>query len=246
VNEQQDLHSLERNSQFAIWRAADGTLLSILPSHLEGITGDLSWSPDGVRIAGKGEMSNELAVWRAADGALLSTGSFPSNIVGFTWSPGSTCIALATESTSWEGKGVGYGRVIIWETATNRPVREIRANNGTGDPLILSPAWSPDGAFLAFTDDDTLCLLKTSGSGDPYPLGTNATSAFAWSPDGKFLALAGDPSGVEIWRVADRTKVQIFALDYAADNLQRLGWSADGRYVRAGSRQRQIQSWRVR
>jgi WD40 repeat protein len=237
----------EPDTLLAIWHATDGRLLSAHPSALKEITGPLAWSPDGERLAGRGETDQQLAIWRVADGALLSTHTFPSEIAGFTWSPSGKYIALTMgNSSSWGEKEDGH--LIIWEVSTNRAVREIGASIGTDVFSLRSPIWSPDGAFLVFTDGGTPCVLKTRGSGDFFYVGTNTTYAFAWSPNGKFLALAraGALNEVEVWRVADRTLVDTFPFQYDFSDLQRFGWSADGRRISAGSKHRQIQSWQVR
>lgn len=240
-------NSQEPDILLAIWHASDGRLLSAHPSHLKAIMGLLAWSPDGQQLAGIGEWGQQLAIWHAADGALLSTHTFPGEIAGFTWSPSGKYIALTMgNSSSWGEKEDGY--LIIWEVSTNRAIREIRASIGADVFSLRSPIWSPDGAFLVFTDGGTPCVLKASGSGDFFYAGTDTTYAFAWSPDGKFLALAraGALNEVEVWRVADRTLVGKFPFQYDFSDLQRFGWSADGRRINAGSKHRQIQSWQVR
>ncbi len=79
---------------------------------------------------------------------------------------------------------------------------EIRASDGTGEPLDLghgeSATFSPDGKLIVYSDQGDLHYRKIGGEEEPVRL--LATDAWegnpAVSPDGRFIAYASDESGV--------------------------------------------------
>jgi eukaryotic-like serine/threonine-protein kinase len=103
------------------------------------------------------------------------------------------------------------GRQFVFGWDAKGPFDMFRQGiDGTGEPepLLTSPVWkfpetwSPDGRFLAFTQDEpgkprNLWILPLTGEAKPFPFTqTNAEEwAAAFSPDGRFLAYVSDESG---------------------------------------------------
>ncbi|MAF06789.1 MAG: Tol-Pal system beta propeller repeat protein TolB [Acidiferrobacteraceae bacterium] len=103
---------------------------------------------------------------------------------------------------------------------------------------VLSPAWSPNGqwlAYVSFSDgrSGANVWLQDISTGTRRPVARfdGAASAPAWSPDGKSLALT----------VAAQGNTDIYVLEVASGELHRLtkhqaidtepAWSPDGRYL---------------
>ncbi len=113
---------------------------------------------------------------------------------GIDLSPDGKTLAYALQSKSLP-KGKAYEDLYVVATTGGEP----RRLTFTEDAKETSPAWSPDGATLAFVADrggeDGLWLLPAAG-GEARKLVTVATgiSGPVWSPDGRLIAFAS-----EVW-----------------------------------------------
>lgn len=119
----------------------------------------------------------------------------------------------------------------------------IQNVDGTGARVLVpgsngSPAWSPDGARIAFLHDGhNLALIAADGSGRRnLDLGLSVNPHVAWSPDGSKIAVgAGNPSRLAVVDLAAATFSLIGAGGVQQDNP---AWSPDGRqlvYYQAGA-----------
>jgi Tol biopolymer transport system component/imidazolonepropionase-like amidohydrolase len=94
-----------------------------------------------------------------------------------------------------------------------------------------SPAWSPDGKWLAYVSDkdgtENIYLLNLStGEEKPLSLTDNSAQIFpAWSPDGKWIAFQ-DQTGATL--IAEVATGKIRPLAPSTFFPGRPGWSADG------------------
>ncbi len=109
----------------------------------------------------------------------------------------------------------------LWMVEDGKP-RQL--THGTSDS---SPAWSPDGATIAFVRDQDLWLLPAAG-GEPKQLTTLPLGAGApvWSPDASSIAFSGPvdaaaPDGEEPEARAERAGTPIVAegLEYQIDGV---------------------------
>jgi Tol biopolymer transport system component len=212
--------------------------------------GNPVWSPTGDQV-----------VWGTEHGIMASkpAGSPPVRIWDFpvagkpTWSPDGEELGffdrLSYELTVID---VGSGRVEFSIPVTN-PTSD---SQGLGLVSIGGPAWSPDGAHIAFNcwdgAGDEVCVVRSDGSGRRQitqirPLGSGRGAAApahsgppAWSPDSRYVALAsyaeraGAPAGV-------------FIVDPGAGRARRLSslipnseivWYPDGKAVAFAARRR--------
>lgn len=83
-------------------------------------------------------------------------------------------------------------RLIVADADGQNPIVVLRST----DP-IMSPAWSPDGAYLAYVSFEAghaEVFVQEVATGRRRPLAPDRTSASApaWSPDGRSLAVARD------------------------------------------------------
>jgi WD40 repeat protein len=118
---------------------------------------------------------------------------------------------------------------------------------------VSALAWSPDGAYIATTDDNVIRLWNPKTGAELFQLKghTDPINALAWSPDGQYIAsgsgqvydplapqlsdTANSPKDftVRIWDVATKREVRRFP-DYQEAILS-LAWDPDGTYLATAS-----------
>ena len=179
------------------------------------------WSPDGSRIAFVSDRGGTKQIWViAADGgeaqALTSGALAPAELA---WAPDGRSIAFSGKPEAagrgeqsdvrvisrlrykQDGEGFWDGRwkQILVVSASGGDARQVTR----GDYDHTAPAWSPDGALLAYTgnaspdadldDLNDLWIVRTDGTGSPRRLTrtVGAVESPAWSPDGGRIAYFG-------------------------------------------------------
>jgi len=214
-------YALSPNGKRAAFTAR-GDVFSVPLEH--GITLDLthtpgaherevSWSPDGKRVAYISDESGEEEVWvRDADGTnpVMLTKGVIGRLYNTLWSPDGKHIAFVDSGNRIHVVGTSAG-------ANDQVVAQ--------DPGVSRRdyAWSPGGHYLAYslTDKDTQLsrlYVYDLGSGKAVELGREYADAMApaFSPDGKYLYFLGDRewspqfSSVELDYATNRT-TQILA-----------------------------------
>lgn len=130
-------------------------------------------------------------------------------------------------------KAVSDGAISIMDADGSHKVRVFTAGSGAA----FAPAWSPDGAWIAFglggylqnrkTQPAKLMLVKRDGTDARALTGDTLNAGFpSWSPDGKRLVYrvwGGTQWGLRILDI-ERGEVQVLTTEY--DNLP--FWSPDG------------------
>ncbi|HEV2438518.1 MAG TPA: S9 family peptidase [bacterium] len=182
------------------------------------------WSPDGGRIAFVSDRGGTKQIWLIpADGGearVLTSGSLaPAEIA---WSPDGGAIAFTGKPDAndrgeqsdvrvisrlhykQDGEGFWDGRwkQIFVVSASGGDARQVTQ----GDYDHAAPAWSPDGALLAYTgnaspdadldDRNDLWIIRADGAGSPRRLTrtVGAVESPAWAPDGGRIAYFGHDS----------------------------------------------------
>ncbi len=114
---------------------------------------------------------------------------------------------------------------------------------------VASPAWSPDGAWIAFASvedgDGGIWLMRADGT-DLRPLAvtdTDEPSAPAWSPDGTRIAYVRTSGGspntlgkLQLWTVSSRGSepTMIYESACCIRDWKAPTWSPDGAYIAFG------------
>lgn len=121
----------------------------------------------------------------------------------------------------------------IWVTDLTGKSRALLA---TDTSALQAPAWSPDGASLAFTlvlpDHIEIDVMNADGSGRKRILNGQKNSRDpAWSPDGQRLAFASGPDGRDTILVMNRDGSNVSVLTSSQWDDGEPAWSPNGQLI---------------
>jgi len=161
--------SVGSGATLGIVNASDGSFWEPLPISIKNLTPD--WSSSGNHIVIAANYSNRTGLMiQSVDGAeswQLTSDPYDTTP---TWSPDGTKVAFARrQHDHWEIYviDVTTGRQT---RLTNTPARtDATSSLGETATSSVSPAWSPDGNYIAFLTDRTgeweIWVMKADGSG---------------------------------------------------------------------------------
>ena len=231
------------------------TRLAQLTFH-EGVEEWPAWSPDGKQLAFSQEVNGfkKLFLKDLATGTERQLTTEPKDDIQPSWSPDGKQIAFARASLP-TGK-LEPGDVLGWY-AEGGDIWSIDIATGKERRLIeraFNPAWSPDGARLAFDAGwagSRRIWTADSGGRNPQQVTTDSAESVThasarWSPDGMRL----------VFRRILKTRSDIRVVDIASkattvitdDNVPDLdpAWSPSGRFIYfSSSRGGGLNIWRV-
>lgn len=182
---------------------ADGTGVHRLTANPEGVYDEgPSWSPDGrhvvfsrsvLDLSGPDPVASasrrDLYTVRVADGrGLTELVGGPTDDFEPTWSPDGSLIAFVRIGDGSEpGATPAASQIWIVQADGTAPTPVTTLEQGS-----WRPAWSPDGASIAFDDDDEIHVVGLDGE-DPRRVANGFDPA--WSPDGAALVFARGSDG---------------------------------------------------
>jgi WD40 repeat protein len=166
----------------------------------------LAFSPDGTSLVADVADSRGLRLLDVQTGKSFGP-SIPDSagVSSLTFSPdGKTLAAADGETNVW-----------LWEAATRKRVRNVRAYQGP----VRAVAFSPDGKLLATGDAGTVRLWDAA-TGEPIRKmrrHQGSVTTFAFSPDGKVLASGADEDAtIRLWEVATGRPLRQFSHRHTA------------------------------
>jgi serine/threonine-protein kinase len=215
-----------------------------------------AWAPDGKRLAYAGEVDGykQLVLRTVATGEELRLSRHPKDHIQPAWSPDGRHLAFVRAKTE-RGKlepsdlrGWYFEGGDIWSLDVESGAETMLVDDA------FDPAYSPDGAQLAFDAErgGPLRIWLTDASGhNPRQVTSDSSEAIVhteprWSPDGSRLA----------FRRIEKTRSRIVIVDLASSTMTGVttgnstdmdpAWSPDGRYLYfASDRGGGLNLWRV-
>ena len=203
---------------------------------------DLSWSPDGRKIAyvGMGDDGNVDVYVVGADGRGQQRLTRHPGVDGNpAWSPDGRQIAFTRRSREWNGVGKIYIHVMNADGS-----RQRRLTHGQGH---FSVAWSPDGKKMLFERrnprhplpgpvpgewPEELYVMNADGSGQRRLTRNPAEDeAPAWSPDGRKIAFTRDGKKPTVWVMNSDGSGQRRLTPARWHSASGAAWSPDGRKI---------------
>jgi WD40 repeat protein len=178
-----------------LWRVADATPHTTLTLYHERVW-SCAFSPDGALLAATSWRTARL--WQVASHAEQTTlTGHASWVWDCAFSPDGTLLATVGNDQTAR----------LWQVPIGIEVMAL-----TGQLRVNTCTFSPDGNFLA-TSDDTMARLWETASGRQQELTGHAgrVNRCVFSANGVLLATAGNDSTARLWRVADGSQRAVLA-----------------------------------
>ena len=156
-----------------------------------GWIGQLSWSPNGKRLAAHTSERGVL-IWSRENKNAVVIDSYANPTGGVTWSPDGTTLAYTSKSN-----------VFLFDTIQMEG-KGYLDDQDEDDRLSPGLAWSPDGKTLAIGNRSGAIGLYDSESRSritSFKGSRDWTFALVWSPDSSLLAAGGDDNILRTWNV---------------------------------------------
>jgi WD40 repeat protein len=179
-----------------------------------------------------------VSVWDLATGKERRPFAFPKDVRGgWVVTPDGKSLIMTT-------RGVG---VRVFDLETGKQTLTLRHEDPSDkDPgridyensQVCSMTLSPDGKTLALgTRRQELLLCDLEKGEIRHKIQTNETSALTFAPDGKRLASATSGGHrVQVWDPANGTNLDVLRVGNAADGIDALAFSPDGKTLALGGR----------
>jgi dipeptidyl aminopeptidase/acylaminoacyl peptidase len=150
-----------------------------------------TWSPNGAYLAFRSDRTgnNEIFKVGAAGGSQTNITNNSASDFAPAWSPDGAEIAFQRFTS---GGSTGQGNEVLKENADGQG--QLNLTNNAAAINDGAPAWSPDGATIAFHSNRTGGLFKvftmgaTGGTATQRSTGAGNDTSPAWSPKGDLIA----------------------------------------------------------
>jgi hypothetical protein len=181
-----------------IWDAGTGREVRRLPGTPGGVN-TLAYSPDSRHLVTNPDDSIGLKVWDLGTGQEAVTVGPGQSFASFAFSPDGRHLATAENE-----KTGAHGLVRVWEAATGKQVRTLRAPGPGAGAAASDVAYSADGKRLAAACRDGAVRVWGAADGRLELTIEADVASVQFAPDGKSLVGAGIQ--VKVWDVSMSTE----------------------------------------
>jgi WD40 repeat protein len=171
-------------------------------------------SPDGRRLAAGGKGAH-ITVWDVPSFRKLADVPHGGEVL---------CLAFSPDGRWLASGGFGEQPVRVWDAATLRPGKPLRA---ASPYWVVALAFSSDSRLLAAADTNS-AIIWDVGTGEHVNVlqGPNSRcTSIAFSPDGEYVAASFKSSPVTVWRLRDKRVV--FTTRRHAGNVSGVAFDPD-------------------
>ena len=189
--------------EIRLWDAITGAKLREFVGQ-EGFVSSIAFSPNGKSVI-TGSYLKEVIRWDVTTGEKLW--SQPHGVRSVAFSPDGSKFATAFD--------VGKRIVVVWDAATNEPLRTLDGDELYGSHL----AFTPDGRQLLLSES-YYAVLHEIALGSPlrtFKGHTNWLLDACFSPDGKFLCTGSVDGTMRLWDVATGDEILRLISDKGED-----------------------------
>ncbi|RPJ24401.1 MAG: hypothetical protein EHM33_17965, partial [Chloroflexi bacterium] len=206
------------------------------------VVGDVTYSPDGTRLATASD-DGTAKIWNAATGKeLLTLNTGPSASVAF--SP--ECVSPPEASAERCGTRLATANyeaktATIWDAATGHELLTLTGHTGGVNQVVFSP----DGTRLATASDDTTAKVWNARTGEELFTLTGHTdivSSIAFSPDGTRLITGSWDHTAKVWDMT--TGAELFTFSNFTEPVEAV-FNPDGKELALNSGN-EVQIWDFR
>ena len=176
----------------------------------------VAFSPDGSLLAAAGAGGTQL--WNLDTGTVAHELTQTAPATGAAFSPDGSLVAIG-----------GPGRIAqLWEVASGKVVRELRADGGPVEDV----AYSPDGSRVATASKDGAARIWDAGNGallDTLRGHHDAVTSVSFNPDGSRLLTTSVDHDARVWDVESGKLVELLRAHFAI--VSDASFSPDGRWI---------------
>jgi WD40 repeat protein len=215
-----------------LWDARTGAALGVIGSLGNSGLPTIAADPGG-RLVAEADKSLRLSVWETRPRAWLSLSPRAESAA--------TCVSFNGDGTRL-ASGDERGNMTVWDTATHRPVRTMKAAH---DGPVFSVSWSHEGAMVSLGADGLLCRWDEDGRKTELASGQGREWGGArLTPDGAVVANTDNRNSLSLWDA--RTGAPMGRMtNEGVDRVPEIAMSPDGRMIASAASKGKAALWSV-